>query len=82
MKLINADDVKELLKGLDSLPWDEEVDEMVDRMSTAYDIEAVVKELEELAEDVMYPTDEDYFCGQYDGFVQAIEIVKGGVKNE
>lgn len=31
-RLIDAEDVKELLKGLDSLPWDEEVDEIVDRM--------------------------------------------------
>jgi rubrerythrin len=31
---VNSDDVKELLKGLDSLPWDEEVDDMVDRLPT------------------------------------------------
>lgn len=31
-RLIDAEDVKELLKGLDSLPWEEEVDVLVDRL--------------------------------------------------
>lgn len=31
-RLIDAEDVKELLKGLDSLPWDEEVDEIVGKV--------------------------------------------------
>jgi hypothetical protein len=35
MRLINADDVKELLLGLDSLPWEEQVDEIVDAIPTA-----------------------------------------------
>jgi hypothetical protein len=34
MRLINSDDVKELLIGLDSLPWEEEVDDLVDRLPT------------------------------------------------
>lgn len=34
MRLINADDVKELLLGLDSLPWEEQVDELVDAIPT------------------------------------------------
>lgn len=33
-RLIDAEDVKELLKGLDSLPWEEEVDILVDRLET------------------------------------------------
>ena len=35
MRLVNADDVKELLLGLDSLPWEEQVDELVDAIPTA-----------------------------------------------
>ena len=31
-KLVYADDVKDLLKGLESLPWDEEVDYLVDSL--------------------------------------------------
>lgn len=34
MRLIDAEDVKELLKGLDSLPWEEEVDYIVDGLPT------------------------------------------------
>lgn len=34
MRLINADDVKELLIGLDSLPWEEEVDDLVNSLPT------------------------------------------------
>ena len=31
-KLVYADDVKDLLKGLSELPWDEEVDYLVDSL--------------------------------------------------
>lgn len=36
-RLINSEDVKALINGLDSLPWEEEVDELVDRIPTAFD---------------------------------------------
>lgn len=73
-RLIDADDVKELLLGLDSLPWEEEVDDLVDRISTAYDVDAVIKELEEYR---------DMVTIQARGFVKtAINIVKDGGKNE
>ena len=45
-RLIDADDVKELLLGLDSLPWEEQVDELVDAIPTAYNVDKVVEELE------------------------------------
>lgn len=31
-KFVNAEDVKDLLNGLDSLPWEDEVEDMVDRL--------------------------------------------------
>ena len=31
-KMVYADDVKDLLKGLSELPWDEEVDYLVDSL--------------------------------------------------
>lgn len=31
-KFINANNVKELLIGLDSLPWEEEIDDIVDQL--------------------------------------------------
>lgn len=48
MRLIDADDVKDLLNGLDSLPWEEEVDELVNRLPK---VEAFPKEkLKEIVE--------------------------------
>lgn len=31
-KFVKAEDVKDLLNGLDSLPWEDEVEDMVDRL--------------------------------------------------
>ena len=49
MRLIDADDVKELLLGLDSLPWEEEVDDLVGAIPTAYDVEKAVEEVKKIA---------------------------------
>lgn len=40
-KFINANDVKELLIGLDSLPWEEEIDDIVDELPAADVVEVV-----------------------------------------
>lgn len=83
-RLINADDVKELLLGLDSLPWEEQVDELVDRIPTAYDVEAVVRELEKQKIDLDQPNVVAYANAK--GWNQAIslciDIVKRGGRNE
>ena len=34
-KYVNVEDVKDLINGLDSLPWEDEVDEMVDGLAAA-----------------------------------------------
>lgn len=41
-RLVFAHDVKELLNGLESLPWEEEVDYLVDALPTPADVEVVV----------------------------------------
>lgn len=41
-RLVFAHDVKELLNGLESLPWEEEVDFLVDALPTPADVEVVV----------------------------------------
>ena len=74
MRLIDADEVKDLLLGLDSLPWEEEVDGIVDRMQIAYDLEAVLSKLEVLHELVN--------MNQKLAVSQAIDIVKRGGRNE
>ena len=60
-----------------------EVIRQIDLQPTAYDVEAVLKELREREELYMFPDDDDYTCGQYDAMREAIEIVRrGGVKSE
>ena len=47
-RLVDIEDVKAFINGLDSLPWEEEVGELVASIPTAYNVEKVVAELEEL----------------------------------
>ena len=75
MRLINADDVKELLNGLESLPWEEQVDELVDAIPTAYDLDKVVAGLENLQDT---DTREVYFT-KHICLDDAINIVREGV---
>lgn len=46
-RLVDIEDVKALINGLDSLPWEEEVDDLVDSIPTAFDVEKVAEEMEE-----------------------------------
>lgn len=75
MRLIDADDVKELLNGLESLPWEEQVEELVDAIPTAYDLDKVVEQLEG-----MFNVDPMYY-GEEAAWVvdKAINIVREGV---
>ena len=71
-RLVDIEDVKALISGLDSLPWEEEVDDLVKTIPTAYDVEKVVADLEKA---------ECHMIGQHyfeDGIAEAISIVKRG----
>ena len=46
-RLVDIEDVKAFINGLDSLPWEEELDDLVKAIPTAYDVGKVVAELEE-----------------------------------
>ena len=74
-RLINAEDVKALINGLDSLPFEEEVDEIVDRIPTAYDVDTVIEQLEELVRINM-----EVFSvrADYVNLAHVIKIVKDG----
>lgn len=87
MRLINANDVKELLHdilGLQPLPFEDEVDRMVDRLPTAYDVDKVVKEIkanaQTMAEAKISDQPESYkgsdwsLCGHH--YYKAISIHK------
>ena len=44
-RLIDSDDVKELINSLESLPFEEDIDYLVDSIPTAYDVEKVIAEI-------------------------------------
>lgn len=80
MRLIDADD---LIKQLEEGVWNSAVEE-VKNQPTAYDVEAVVRELEKEYEatiDLYHRTADAYFFGKAYGLDIAIEIVRGG-RNE
>lgn len=74
MRLIDAEDVKALINGLDSLPFEEEVDDLVDRIPTAYDVDKVVSKMETEIEENQDASLSEYRAGLY----KVIEVVKAG----
>ena len=81
-RLVDIEDVKALINGLDSLPWEEEVDGLVKTIPTAYDVEKVVTELEhfaKLAEDRWANGTSNHAYQEHKCWVKAIDIVKRGV---
>lgn len=86
MRLIDADEAKKLIWGIDSC-----FAEFVDNIPTAYDVEAVVRELEAKSTVAAQKTFEAaemgferasiHYQGIQDGLDYAIEIVRGG-RNE
>lgn len=93
-RLVDIEDVKNFINGLDSLPWEEEIDELLEIIPTAYDIEKVVAELKgkkdeagiiaslratRVGEDEY--EEEPYHEGKKHAYGHAIEVVrKGGVE--
>ena len=78
MKLIDAEDVKALINGLDSLPFEEEVDDLVDRIPTAFDVDKVISNIWDKSELIhikhnCYDEVEDYIR-----VTDATEIVREG----
>ena len=88
MRLIDADDLK---RQLEEGVWNSAVEE-VDNQPTAYDLEAVVRELEAKSTFYTHEAEEDKDIGHAylatrkygisDGLDIAIEIVKRGGRNE
>lgn len=74
-RLVDIEDVKELINGLDSLPWEEEVGDLVDSIPTAFDLDKVVNELEELERKSTIIIGEHYY---EDGVAASIKVVKRG----
>lgn len=88
MRLINANDVKELLHdilGLQPLPFEDEVDRMVDRLPTAYDVDKVVEEIKANAKKmseakVNFDVDGGHAYYKAIGTRKCEEIIRGGLR--
>ena len=74
-RLIYAEDVKALINGLDSLPFEEEVDEIVDRIPTSFDVDKLIEQLEELVRINMEVLG---VRADYVNLAHVIKIVKAG----
>ena len=75
-RLVDIEDVKALIMGLDSLPWEEEIDDLCDAIPTAYDVEKVMEQLDKL---------ECHIIGRHyfeNGVEAAMEVVKRGGVDE
>lgn len=78
-RLVDIEDVKDFINGLDSLPWEEEVDDLVKTIPTAYVIDNVIREIDD---DIAYieadDTKEKFV--HYESVESAIR--KGGLEYE
>lgn len=78
-RLVDIEDVKDFINGLDSLPWEEEVDDLVKTIPTAYVIDNVIREIDD---DIAYieadDTKEKFV--HYESVASAIR--KGGIEYE
>lgn len=88
MRLIDADELNEIMTAewfLDSLAANEDpreikkkIENAIDSVSLAYDIDKVVEELEEKSDDIPIQYEDNYEKGFDDGIGYAIDIVKRG----
>lgn len=53
----------------------EQREEAVNAWNTRVPMQKIVKRLETLQEEYMYPDDDDYIVGQYDGVREALTVV-------
>ena len=82
MRVIDADDFKRFMQALCKAgsPYESFI-ELLDKQTTAYDIDKVVEELEsfaKLAEDRWVNGTSKHACQEHKCWVKAIEIVKNG----
>ena len=56
----------------------------VEDWNTRKPMERIVERLEELEEEYMYPDDDDYIVGEYDGIREALTVVleEGGLNDQ
>ena len=77
-RLVDSDDVKELINSLESLPFEEDVDYLVDSIPTAYDVERVVAEIERNKRKIDDELENLLHLGRYRAYNDAIYILRNG----
>lgn len=78
MRLINSEDVKALINSWDSLPFEEEVDELIDRIPTAFDVDKVISNIWDRSELIHIKHTHNDEIEDYIRTTDASEIVKAG----
>lgn len=68
-RLVDIEDVKDFINGLDSLPWEEELDNELKYIPTAYDKKKVEEELkitfEQTVAEILDVTDSEYTIADF-----------------
>lgn len=68
-RLVDIEDVKDFINGLDSLPWEEELDNELKYIPTAYDKKKVEEELKNTFErtvaEILDETDSEYTIADF-----------------
>ena len=77
-RLVDSDDVKELINSLESLPFEEDIDYLVDSIPTAYDVERVVSEIERNKRKIDDELENLLHLGRYRAYNDAIYILRNG----
>lgn len=83
MRLIDADAFERQIAGMTiansySVNKANALCELIDAQPTAYDVDAVVKQLEAVDNQIEIQYENNYEKGLSDGIEKAVEIVKGG----
>lgn len=83
MRLIDADAFERQIAGMTiansySVNKANTLCELIDAQPTAYDVDAVVKQLEAVDNQIEIQYENNYEKGLSDGIEKAVEIVKGG----
>lgn len=79
-RLVDIEDVKEFINGLDSLPWEEELDDLVNTIPTAYDAEKVEIEIRHCSGKGYRDIDGDYVPPMIETDTVIGLVRRGGVK--
>ena len=81
-RLIDSDDVKELINSLESLPFEEDIDYLVDSIPTAYDVEKVIAEIERSKRRIVDELENLLHLGRYRAYNDAIYIMRNGKREQ